>query len=73
MLSGSPFNIAIKKSLEYENIRVFYGTNLGMLLELCAKIEFDGDVEETINTLVETGKTQVGEFDKTLFDDDEEE
>lgn len=73
LLSGSPFNIAIKKSMEHENIRVFYGTNLGMLLELCAKIEFDGDVEETINTLVETGKTQVGEFDKTLFDDDDEE
>ena len=64
ILGGSPFKNAVLLSFGDERIKVLYGINLGMAVELAMRCmtgqlpEADALVEE----LIEIGKTQIGRY-----------
>lgn len=62
LLNGTPFNIAVKKVVSNQKLRLVYGVNAAMLLELSTKIGFSDSLDDTANEAVETGKQQVGLF-----------
>lgn len=73
LLSGSPFNTAILYAMKNDNIKVFFGTNLGMLMELTLNRYMGSSFEELIAGAVEQGKSQVGIFDpKNIQKEDED-
>lgn len=64
LLSGSPFNFAISKALEDERLKVIYGVNLGLLIEIVMKRNQGEPLEKLLAAGVETGKEQIGQFTK---------
>lgn len=70
LLSGSPFNNAIVEAMNDERIHVVYGTNLGMLMELVLKRNMGSSIEELLDTVVKTGKEQVGLFITPHFENE---
>lgn len=70
LLSGSPFNISIMEAMKTENIKVIYGTNLGMLIESMMKRNMGVEFESLVNEAIEIGKSQIGLF--TLVQDEED-
>ncbi|WP_314838913.1 hypothetical protein [Solobacterium moorei] len=75
LFSGSPFNIGMKKAMNNHRIHLYYGANLGMILELISRSNFVNTIDELTDEIVEVGKNQIGEFkstDLSLRTDDEE-
>lgn len=70
LLSGSPFNISIMEAMKKENIKVLYGTNLGMLIESMMKRNMGVEFDSIVNEAIETGQTQIGLF--TVVQDEED-
>lgn len=70
LLSGSPFNISIMEAMKTENIKVIYGTNLGMLIESMMKRNMGVEFDSLVNEAIEIGKSQIGLF--TLVQDEED-
>lgn len=62
LLSGSPFNTIVPAALNDERIRVFYGTNLGMLVETLMNRNLGSSWEELLTGVVESGREQIGTF-----------
>lgn len=62
LVGGSPFKMAATLSMEYENLRVIGGTNLGMLLETKFMAMGSDDVQSLAEGAVNTGKEAI-----TLF------
>jgi mannose/fructose/sorbose-specific phosphotransferase system IIA component len=63
IVNGSPFNIVSELSLRHSNIYHICGVNLPMLLE--AALSADVLSEETVNRIIESGKTSI--FDVGSF------
>ena len=64
ILGGSPFKNAVLLSFGDERIKVLYGTNLGMAVELAMRC-MTGQVPEAdalADELIEIGKTQIGKY-----------
>lgn len=72
LISGSPFNTAITYAMKHDNVKVFFGTNLGMLMELTLNRNMGSSFEELINDAVECGKSQVGIFTLEDLNEDED-
>ncbi len=72
LLSGSPFNTVAPQALRDDRIRVFYGTNLGMLVETTMNRNLGSSFEELVSGCVESGKEQVGAFTAEKAKEDEE-
>lgn len=70
LLSGSPFNISIMEAMKNENIKVIYGTNLGMLIESMMKRNMGVEFDNIVNEAIEIGQTQIGLF--TVVQDEED-
>lgn len=70
LLSGSPFNISIMEAMKNENIKVIYGTNLGMLIESMMKRNMGVEFDNIVNEAIEVGQTQIGLF--TVVQDEED-
>lgn len=70
LLSGSPFNISIMEAMKNENIKVIYGTNLGMLIESMMKRNIGVEFDNIVNEAIEVGQTQIGLF--TVVQDEED-
>lgn len=70
LLSGSPFNISIMEAMKNENIKVIYGTNLGMLVESMMKRNMGVEFDNIVNEAIEVGQTQIGLF--TVVQDEED-
>lgn len=68
---GSPFNVAMKKAMDNENIEVYYGLNLGMLMEITSRIKFNGE-EVDFTDIVEVGQKAIGKLNLNLLDEDED-
>ena len=64
LFGGSPFNIAMKKVITSDNLILYYGINLGMLIELLSRIKFKKTLEEVQDEIVEIGRKQINIFDK---------
>lgn len=63
ILSGSPFNTVIDRAMRRGGITVFYGTNVGMLLDTTLNRNFGKGLEELTANIVEKGRSQVGRFE----------
>ena len=72
LFGGSPFNVAMKKAMINKNIEVYYGLNLGMLMEICSRIQF-ADEDVSFDDIVEIGQKQVGKLNLDDLDSEEEE
>ncbi len=62
LFGGSPFNTAMKKVMENSRIQLFYGLNLGMLLELVSRLQNSDDQAGVLDGIEEIGKSQIGKF-----------
>ena len=62
LFSGKPFNVAMEIVTEKPNLKLYYGLNLGMLMELISRRMFQGDAELS-EGLIEIGRQQIGLFD----------
>ena len=63
LFSGTPFNVAMEIVTEKPNLKLYYGLNLGMLMELISRRMFQGDAELS-EGLIEIGRQQVGFCDR---------
>lgn len=70
LLSGSPFNTAIMKAMQEEKYHVFYGCNLGMLLDTAVKVSMEEDIDTILAQVSTIGKEQVGMFTASASEDD---
>ncbi len=64
ILGGSPFKNAVMLSIGDERIKVLYGTNLGMAVELAMRCMM-GQIPEAdtlADEMIEIGKTQIGKY-----------
>ena len=62
LFSGTPFNVAMEIVTEKPNLKLYYGLNLGMLMELISRRMLQGDAELS-EGLIEIGQQQIGLFD----------
>lgn len=62
IISGSPFNTIMMEALKDSRMKVFYGTNLGMLIDTVMSRNMGVSWEELTAGLVEKGKEQVGTY-----------
>ena len=62
LFSGTPFNVAMEIVTEKPNLKLYYGLNLVMLMELISRRMFQGDAELS-EGLIEIGRQQIGLFD----------
>lgn len=70
LLSGSPFNMSIMEAMKNNNIKVIYGTNLGMLIESIMKRNMGIEFHNIVKEAIEIGQTQIGLF--TVVQDEED-
>ncbi len=65
VLQGSPFQCAAERALRDERIRVVYGANVPMALEVVARLMGGvDDIDELANAVVEIGREHIGTFDR---------
>ena len=62
LFSGTPFNVAMETVTENPRLILYYGLNLGMLMELISRRMFQSDAELS-EGLTEIGRQQIGLFD----------
>ncbi|MFT4007572.1 MAG: PTS sugar transporter subunit IIA [Lacrimispora sp.] len=64
ILGGSPFKNAVLLSLGDDRIKVLYGTNLAMAVELAMRSMLDqiSDIDALSDELIEIGKAQIGKY-----------
>ena len=72
LLSGSPFNVSIMKAMHDDRIRVIYGTNLGMLIEALMERMQGESFEKIVADAIENGKAQIGIFDVSAVDEEDD-
>ncbi|MEA5017458.1 MAG: PTS sugar transporter subunit IIA [Erysipelotrichaceae bacterium] len=71
LLGGSPFKQAATLSIEDKRLKVIYGVNLGMLLELSIARNTPQTTEQVINKMIDNGKRNIGLYSYTLIDEEE--
>lgn len=73
LLSGSPFNTVIMEAMKDERLTVYYGVNLGMLIETLMNRNLGSTWEELTSRVLESGQEQLGVFtpDTSGEDDDD--
>lgn len=65
ILGGSPFKNTVTAFFHHENVKILYGTNLGMAIEACMKcmiLEDNSNIDYIADEIAEAGKTNVGKF-----------
>ena len=63
IISGSPFNVSLMKTMDDSRVKIFYGTNLGMLVNTAMNRNMGDSWEELISDIIETGQSGVGTFE----------
>lgn len=64
LVGGSPFKIAVEISMNYDKIiKVIAGTNIGMLLEVSLSRNFETNIDNLVNSAINTGKEQVMKYE----------
>ncbi len=59
LMGGTPFNVAAQLTRDRKDVRVMAGTNLPMLVEVVLSRKFNDDLDGLVDSLIETGKTQI--------------
>ena len=72
LLSGSPFNVSIIEAMNDDRIRVIYGTNLGMLIEALMERMQGESFEKIAADAIENGQAQIGIFDVSAVDEEDD-
>lgn len=72
IVSGSPFNTLIDRAMRRGGMTVYYGTNVGMLIETALNRNFGSSLEELTVNLVDKGRAQVGVFAAGMAADEAE-
>lgn len=72
LLSGSPFHTVAMEAMRDERLSVYYGVNLGMLVETFVNREIGHTWEELKERVLECGKEQLGVFVPGQTEDEEE-
>ncbi len=62
ILNGSPFHTVMMESIKDHRLRVYYGTNLAMLIEILMDRELGNQEEGLQARLLECGREQIGAF-----------
>ncbi len=52
----------MKKVLENRRIQLYYGMNLGMLLELTSRLQNGGNQSNVLDGIEDIGRSQIGKF-----------
>lgn len=75
LIGGTPFKMAATATLKYNNLQVFGGTNIGMIIETVMSRNFASDINSYVKQIEQTGKNQVTLFENKAPEvevDDEE-
>lgn len=63
LMGGTPFNVSAQLGHGKDNIRIIAGTNLPMLVEIVMSRKFMNDLDELVDSVLETGKEQVMKYE----------
>lgn len=63
LMGGTPFNVSAQIGHGKENIRIVAGTNLPMLVEIVMSRKFMDNMDELVDSVLETGKEQVTKYE----------
>ena len=63
LMGGTPFNVSAQLGHGKDNIRIVAGTNLPMLVEIVMSRKFMDDLDELVDSVLETGKEQVTKYE----------
>ena len=63
LMGGTPFNVSAQIGHGKENIRIVAGTNLPMLVEIVMSRKFMDNLDELVDSVLETGKEQVTKYE----------
>ena len=63
LMVGTPFNVSAQIGHGKENIRIVAGTNLPMLVEIVMSRKFMDNLDELVDSVLETGKEQVTKYE----------
>lgn len=63
LMGGTPFNVSAQIGHRKENIRIVAGTNLPMLVEIVMSRKFMDNLDELVDSVLETGKEQVTKYE----------
>lgn len=71
LLGGSPFKQAATLSIDDTRLKVIYGVNLGMLLELSIARNTPQTTDQIINKMIDNGKRNIGLYSYTVVNEEE--
>ncbi len=63
LMGGTPFNVSAQIGHGKENVRIVAGTNLPMLVEIVMSRKFMDNLDELVDSVLETGKEQVTKYE----------
>ena len=63
LMGGTPFNVSAQLGHGKENILIVAGTNLPMLVEIVMSRKFMDNLDELVESVLETGKEQVTKYE----------
>lgn len=63
LMGGTPFNVSAQLGHGKDNIRIIAGTNLPMLVEIVMSRKFMDNLDELVESVLETGKEQVTKYE----------
>ena len=63
LMGGTPFNVSAQIGHGKANIRIVAGTNLPMLVEIVMSRKFMDNLDELVDSVLETGKEQVTKYE----------
>ena len=63
LMGGTPFNVSAQIGHGKDNIRIVSGTNLPMLVEIVMSRKFVDNLDELVDSVLETGKEQVIKYE----------
>lgn len=63
LMGGTPFNVSAQLGHGKDNIRIVAGTNLPMLVEIVMSRKFMDNLDELVDSVLETGKEQVTKYE----------
>ena len=63
LMGGTPFNVSAQIGHGKDDIRIVAGTNLPMLVEIVMSRKFMDNLDELVDSVLETGKEQVTKYE----------
>ena len=63
LMGGTQFNVSAQIGHGKDNIRIVAGTNLPMLVEIVMSRKFMDNLDELVDSVLETGKEQVTKYE----------